>query len=540
MATRSLTPLPKGFHGDRYLLRLVDALAGRVETFLETGSNVGSTLGYVARRYPGLDCLSCEPEVEAFRVARDHAGVRPGVEVFPETSQDFLRRLGRDHSQRFERPFLAWLDAHGYGFEWPLREEVAFLTQCFDSGYVLIDDFRVPEEPAFGWDAYGDRCCEFDYVRGALDPRVAWRLYYPAYREHTSPWHPLRGWGLLQFGPAGSELERLETELPEILSFAESSSLPAGRRAAVQACFEAGEFDRAEAMLRTVLAERPDSATAWNDLGACLAHLGAGEEALQALTEALRLDPRHAAARGNYGDVLRAREPGSGLPLPVAAGSFGPMTTRDPFEDLAQLVDLAEPTIVDGGAHGGHTVARLRERFPGARIHAFEPIPERARAVRERFAEDPHLVVHQAALAAEEGELTLGVRHNDATSSRLAPSALKRRYHDRGLELERELTVLALRLDRAVPKPIDILKLDLQGGELDALCGLGERLAEVRAVLTEVEFVPLYEGQPLFADLDTALRGAGFRLFHLYDIWSHPDGQTTSGDALYVNRRHYA
>jgi hypothetical protein len=62
MTTRLLTPMPKGFHGDRFLLRLVDLLAPRAETFLETGSNVGSTLGYVARRFPALECLACEPD----------------------------------------------------------------------------------------------------------------------------------------------------------------------------------------------------------------------------------------------------------------------------------------------------------------------------------------------------------------------------------------------------------------------------------------------------------------------------------------------
>ena len=34
-------------------------------------------------------------------------------------------------------------------------------------------------------------------------------------------------------------------------------------------------------------------------------------------------------------------------------------------------------------------------------------------------------------------------------------------------------------------------------------------------------------------------RGAGFRLFHLYELWSHPDGQVTAADALYLNERFF-
>ena len=54
-----------GFHGDAYLLALVDALLDRAEAFVETGTNVGSTLRYVAARRPQLPCLSCEPDPEA-------------------------------------------------------------------------------------------------------------------------------------------------------------------------------------------------------------------------------------------------------------------------------------------------------------------------------------------------------------------------------------------------------------------------------------------------------------------------------------------
>src|SRR5215831_11081212 len=127
MATRSLKPVPEGFHGDRYLLRLVDRLAAGAGAFVETGANVGSTLGYVARRYADLTCFSCEPDAEAFEVATAHACCRPGVALFRETSQKFVDRLARDHADRFAQPLLAWLDAHGYGYAWPLREEVAFL-----------------------------------------------------------------------------------------------------------------------------------------------------------------------------------------------------------------------------------------------------------------------------------------------------------------------------------------------------------------------------------------------------------------------------
>jgi FkbM family methyltransferase len=62
-------------------------------------------------------------------------------------------------------------------------------------------------------------------------------------------------------------------------------------------------------------------------------------------------------------------------------------------------------------------------------------------------------------------------------------------------------------------KGADLLKLDIQGAELLALRGGEKMLEDVLVVQTEVEFVELYEGQALFADVDSFLRGRSFQ-FH--------------------------
>jgi len=62
----------------------------------------------------------------------------------------------------------------------------------------------------------------------------------------------------------------------------------------------------------------------------------------------------------------------------------------------------------------------------------------------------------------------------------------------------------------------DFLKLDVQGAELDVCRGARRLLDDdILVVHTEVEFIPLYAGQPLFADIDRELRDRGF-LFHRF------------------------
>jgi hypothetical protein len=61
----------------------------------------------------------------------------------------------------------------------------------------------------------------------------------------------------------------------------------------------------------------------------------------------------------------------------------------------------------------------------------------------------------------------------------------------------------------------DLLKIDTQGSEAEILAHAGETLKNCLIVEAEVEFVQLYEDQPLFADVDQLLRGQGF-MFHRF------------------------
>jgi len=62
----------------------------------------------------------------------------------------------------------------------------------------------------------------------------------------------------------------------------------------------------------------------------------------------------------------------------------------------------------------------------------------------------------------------------------------------------------------------DYLKVDAQGSEVDIFNGAEKLLTDnILVVHTEVCFIPLYKGQPLFAEIDQLLREKGF-LFHKF------------------------
>lgn len=101
-------------------------------------------------------------------------------------------------------------------------------------------------------------------------------------------------------------------------------------------------------------------------------------------------------------------------------------------------------------------------------------------------------------------------------------------------------------LDR-FPGPIDLIKNDTQGAELDIFAGAVTCLQSALVIHCEVEFVPLYRNQPLFSDVDGFLRQQGFGFHRFNDIsarlrssfpyelvYQTPGTQMLWGDAVYV------
>lgn len=68
----------------------------------------------------------------------------------------------------------------------------------------------------------------------------------------------------------------------------------------------------------------------------------------------------------------------------------------------------------------------------------------------------------------------------------------------------------------------DLIKLDVQGSELDILRGGRETLHQAIAVQAEVEFLPLYQGQPTAGDVFKFMENHGFYLHQLRDCGGSP------------------
>jgi FkbM family methyltransferase len=177
---------------------------------------------------------------------------------------------------------------------------------------------------------------------------------------------------------------------------------------------------------------------------------------------------------------------------------------RLPAEIIAQQALVGEPRVIfDVGAGDGETVALYRRAFPNALIYAFEPTSETADILRGRF--DESVVVVDAALGSTVGIGSLRVNQFQPTTSLLPTASAGPTFWGEGL-LETQAvvnvpltTVDAFCAERNIAF-VDLMKIDVQGGELSVLEGARQLLERRRvgAVYFEVLMVETYDGQASF------------------------------------------
>lgn len=196
-----------------------------------------------------------------------------------------------------------------------------------------------------------------------------------------------------------------------------------------------------------------------------------------------------------------------------------------------ELLDIARPlgikVIYDIGASVGTWSLLAKAIIPEASIEAFEPLPSHCQEFRANFRRVGGTRLHEIALGAENASVPLRVTDFSDASSLLPLAAAGR--SQLGLKELAQVSVEMRRLDDfrgrqdlAMP---DLIKLDVQGYEMEVLKGAGDCLSHAKGVIVEVSFDKYYEGQCLFHELVAHL--ASHQLF-LNALGDH----TPSGRAL--------
>ena len=186
------------------------------------------------------------------------------------------------------------------------------------------------------------------------------------------------------------------------------------------------------------------------------------------------------------------------------------------ISDILQLKSLIN--IVDIGANpiDGDPPYKLLLKDGHARIMGFEP--NQAALDQLNLKKGPNeTYLSDAVFDGSEQELRVCVAQG--MNSLLEPNLdLLSYFHGfpNWGKVNERIKIETIRLDDVKEiKDLDYLKIDIQGGELEVFKNGVKKLKDCLVIQTEVEFLPMYEGQPLFSEVELFLRNKGF-IFHRF------------------------
>lgn len=182
--------------------------------------------------------------------------------------------------------------------------------------------------------------------------------------------------------------------------------------------------------------------------------------------------------------------------------------------DLLPSVNvLRNGLVLDIGANVGDWTAALLTAEPSVSVIAAEPGDEPYATLTQRFSHDPRVALTQCAVAERAGPRTFHVTAHNHNASLRAPLPGMDVLYGFGWEETGTCEVDVTTVDKlAAGRDIALLKIDVQGAELDVLAGAAATLPRTSAVMLEVTFVSHYEHDASFAVLHAQMTTCGFEL----------------------------
>ncbi|MFM2423164.1 MAG: hypothetical protein RL291_1694 [Pseudomonadota bacterium] len=151
----------------------------KFDAFIETGTYLGRTTRFFAES--GRPVWTCEiNRMHVFAAAVGLDGI-DNVTLVMTSSEKFLRLLAPTLGQ--SRVFI-YLDAHWNDYL-PLRDEFEIIRANFPNAVVMVDDFKVPNDPGYAYDNYGPgKSLELSYLGNLVAPD-AFSTYVPKAPSNT-------------------------------------------------------------------------------------------------------------------------------------------------------------------------------------------------------------------------------------------------------------------------------------------------------------------------------------------------------------------
>lgn len=200
----------------------------------------------------------------------------------------------------------------------------------------------------------------------------------------------------------------------------------------------------------------------------------------------------------------------------------------------AKTLGLSPKTVIDVGAAYGEFALRCRRVFPDAKYVLLEPLQEYKPFLNTVLKTLPGEHI-EAAAAAKKGEIMINV-HRDLLGSSLY-------LEDEDSDVNGFIrTVPVVTLDGLIEErelqPPYLMKLDVQGAELDVLSGAEEALRNTDYIVMEASFFQFFKAGPQLHDVITFMKSRGFVAYDICGMRYRPlDNALSQADLAFVKER---
>lgn len=225
---------------------------------------------------------------------------------------------------------------------------------------------------------------------------------------------------------------------------------------------------------------------------------------------------------------------------------YGAATIEKEVSLLLSFLKSRARLAIDIGGNVGSYTAELRRTNPELEIHTFEPSAENVKRLNARFKSDGLITLVPFAVSSESGSATL---FSDESGSGLG-SLTRRRLDHFHIAFDVSETIRTIRFEdywrnQLQGRPLDIVKIDVEGHELAVLTGLGEALKVTRVLQFEFGGCNI-DTRTYFQDFWYFFKDVGFDLHRITPLgaqkilnYAESDEIFATSNYLAVNRRQF-
>lgn len=220
--------------------------------------------------------------------------------------------------------------------------------------------------------------------------------------------------------------------------------------------------------------------------------------------------------------------------------SYGDMDAR--IGRAIKAAGYSFPVVYDVGGSNGAWVSIMRKVFPESRFEIFEPLaeinPDYRKILSHLKGTHQESYLHPIAIGERDGTTTINIYDDPSASTTLKVWRGWRAWF-RGQIRPTKVPVRSIDsivASRMCAAP-DLIKIDIQGGELAALKGARQTLPGVKFLMLETWVQRHYgENTPLLHELMEFLSPLGFVPYEFGDVFRNDEGETIAIDAWFINR----